>query len=191
MSVIDTLITDRSQADIAAQLALEERIRAGTATPEEQAEYCLGKSKGSYNASDLNRVEEATAFVRDAINGIQGSLDEYRAGKKVASDPAFNVPYSPIAEIQAKTDWDKQDIPKKSDMERYLQNVDAVTDPIEVEKSLPADMEDLTFQEANEIERALMLEYEAGLDLEAEKKTLIDKTEKAFIYSGEIFAGEF
>lgn len=52
MSVIDTLITDRTQEDVDALLAL---LAAGTNPAADH--------KGAYNASDLNRVGEAVNYL--------------------------------------------------------------------------------------------------------------------------------
>lgn len=147
-------------------------------------------NKGAYNATDLNRVEQATSDLREEINGIQERITAYRTEAFVANDPIFSVPFSKIGDITTKTDWGKEDIPNDESLERYLANVDTVTDPISIAKDLPESMENLGFEEANEIEKALLLEYKAALALEAEKKTLIDNTAKAFIYSGEVYAGE-
>lgn len=59
MSVIDTLITDRTAEDVAALLAL---LADGTNPPEDH--------KGAYNASDLNRVGEAVNYLQDRLSLI-------------------------------------------------------------------------------------------------------------------------
>lgn len=148
-------------------------------------------NKGAYNAADLNRVEQATSDLREEINGMQKRITAYRTEAFVANDTIFSVPFSQIGDITTKTDWEVKDIPNDESLERYLTNVDTVTDPISIAKDLPESMDDLGYEEANNIEMALLLEYKAALALEAEKKTLIDNTAKAFIYSGEVYAGEF
>lgn len=55
MSVIDTLITDRTQGDVDELLAL---LSAG-GNPEDH--------KGAYNASDLNRVGAAVLYLQDRL----------------------------------------------------------------------------------------------------------------------------
>lgn len=57
MSIIDTLVTDRSAADVAAK-----------------------NEKGTYNAADLNRVSEAVAYLRPIFTefGISVSDSELR-----------------------------------------------------------------------------------------------------------------
>ena len=62
MSIIDTLITDRTQADVDALIAL---LKAGTNASDH---------KGSYNASDLNRVGEAVNYIRERLYWV-GIMD--------------------------------------------------------------------------------------------------------------------
>lgn len=54
MSVLDTLITDRTQADVTRWKTLHDKgwFRM---SPEEKVEWSSGL-KGTYNATDLNRV---------------------------------------------------------------------------------------------------------------------------------------
>lgn len=58
MSVIDTLITDRTQADVDALKAL----LADGINPADH--------KGAYNASDLNRVGEAVNYLRERLRPL-------------------------------------------------------------------------------------------------------------------------
>ena len=60
MSIIDTLITDRSQADVAALRALA-ALGWDNMTPAQKAAWSA--SKGAYNATDLNRVGEAMDYL--------------------------------------------------------------------------------------------------------------------------------
>lgn len=59
MSVIDTLITDRSAEDVAELLEL---LKAG--------ELPTGDHKGAYNASDLNRVGEAVLYLQSRLEAV-------------------------------------------------------------------------------------------------------------------------
>ena len=82
MSIIDTLITDRTQAD-------EERVEELAAkgydamTAEEKSEWD-GEMKGAYDASDLNRVESAVAYLAELLVLLPSELKEYAASKGVA-----------------------------------------------------------------------------------------------------------
>ena len=58
MSVIDTLVYDRTQADVERVFTLKNKILTGgltALTAEEKAEYMAGM-KGAYNYGDMNRV---------------------------------------------------------------------------------------------------------------------------------------
>lgn len=93
-------------------------------------------TKGAYNYSDLNRVERAVAEISD------------RAGLNLVT----------------KTDWSMWDIPKESDMRRYLNNVEAVRQlvPSNVTVPLtPTTMNNFTYNEANNIELIILAAYNA------------------------------
>ena len=61
MSVIDTLVTDRTEADVSRYSELRDKGWAEMTTAE-KAEWVAGM-KGAYNASDLNRVASAMAYL--------------------------------------------------------------------------------------------------------------------------------
>ena len=84
-------------------------------------------TKGAYNYSDLNRVERAVAEISD------------RAGLNLVT----------------KTDWGMWDIPKESDMNRYLGNIGAIRQLISIDEDVPntpTTMNNFTYNEANNIE---------------------------------------
>ena len=130
------LVTDRTQADVNA-----------------------GNAKGTYNASDLNRVGAAMNYVADRLRSI-----------------GF-IPY-----IDPKTDWLKTEWPTPQAMERYISDLAELRSKFEQAKytpPVPPDMVDLTWQEANDIERILE-------DVDA----LITNIIAGWYYSGELYAGE-
>ena len=61
MSILDILVTDRTQADVERAAELAAKGLNGMA-PAELAEYLAGM-KGAYTATDLNRVSEAVEYV--------------------------------------------------------------------------------------------------------------------------------
>lgn len=69
-TVIDTLITDRTAADVARVHELAVKGYAGM-TAAELAEWLAGV-KGAYNAVDLNRVGTALNYLRDRLTGVCG-----------------------------------------------------------------------------------------------------------------------
>lgn len=129
------LITDRVQADVNRVDQLAARISAGTATAAEQTEWA-SDLKGAYNASDLNRVGAAVAYVAGRLNG-----------------------YGYAVTVNPKQDWTVSDIPTQESMTAYLADVAALRGAIAVMASTPPTPDSasgLTWQEANNIEQILL-----------------------------------
>lgn len=134
MSIIDTLITDRTQTDVNRVLTLSAKGWAGMSA-EERAEWTAGL-KGAYNASDLNRVQEAM---------------EYLAGVFAS--------YGYAVSLQAMPTWSDSDIPTEAQMTAYLSNLAALRGVLAVLPTTPAtpeSMELLTYATANNIEQILI-----------------------------------
>lgn len=68
MSIIDTLITDRTQADVNRALALSAKGWAAM-TAAEREEFAAGM-KGTYNATDLNRVNAAMEYLDTRLKAM-------------------------------------------------------------------------------------------------------------------------
>lgn len=142
MSVLDTLVTDRTQADVTRTSELARKINRGEATAEEIAEYPVVLQRGSYTAAVLNRVGAAMLYCQTLLGeiGIPVELDS------------------------VKTDWAESDMPTVSDMDLYLDNLSALKTAINSPVYFPAvpeSMNNLTWATANDIERILqMLEIE-------------------------------
>lgn len=151
------LITDRTQADVDYAARLNAAGWDGM-TADERTAWTLGL-KGTYNAADLNRVGNAVNYVAGRLEG---------AGYSVLVNP--------------KIDWLESDIPTYSDMEIYLNNVEIIRGTLTVPTAtpeVPEDMETLTYEEANDIERILL-----AVD------ALITNMINAYFYSNEIVCGE-
>ena len=73
------LIYDRTAEDVERALALAKKAESGTLTDAEKAEWLAGM-KGSYNATDLNRVEAAVQTLAAELNA---------AGYAAAVEPVF------------------------------------------------------------------------------------------------------
>lgn len=128
------LITDRTQADVAAR-----------------------NDKGSYNATDLNRVGEACEYVADRLNSLGG----------------FDI------HVTAKQDWTEEDIPTPSSFDSYLADISAIREAYAViAPAVPADMEQFTYEEANDIEKILIAVDE-----------LLERVIATFVYSGQTYSG--
>lgn len=152
------LITDRTQMDADYAKILNDR-GFDDWTAAEVATYLAGL-KGAYNAADLNRVESAVAyvlsrFVADGYDGIKP---------------------------QIKNTWIRTDFMPTAEIQRYLKNIRDLRAQFAMPSGtpeVPADMDNFTYEEANDIERILEIidEY-------------ITKIEQAFTYSGELYGGE-
>lgn len=117
MSVLDSLVVDRTQADVDA-----------------------GTVKGAYGAADLNRVGEAVNYIREML-----------------------AEYGYVVPDALRTDWrgdsEQADIPRQSDMERYISVLVELRGLLrfaETVPALPASMEKFTFFSANQIESMLL-----------------------------------
>ena len=134
MSIIDTLITDRAQAD---KERVEELAAKGydAMTDAEKAEW-LGELRGAYNASDLNRVGSAVDYVAGRLRGCGISVS-----------------------VAPRMDWQETDIPTKAEMAAYLADIAALRAPLPLRDGTPpgpADMLGLSWEEANAIESILL-----------------------------------
>lgn len=168
MSVIDTLIYDRTAADVERVYALSALWVPGddgepvfTGLPSEKAEWDAGL-KGSYNASDLNRVGAALEYLAQRFEANGYSVD-----------------------VSVKTDWkggETPDVPTIAQLQSYLDQVEKIRSAVSVFQDtppVPGDLPAFTWQDANAIEKILV-------DVEQ----LIQNMEQAWIYSGEVECGE-
>lgn len=119
MSIIDTLVFDRTQADVTQKT-----------------------DKGYYNASDLNRVQEAMSYLSGVLaeSGITVTLHQSKV-------------------------WSDEDIPNVTDMDAYLDDVRAIRSAISVfadTPSAPESMRYLTYSKANDIEK-ILVDVEAAI----------------------------
>ena len=134
-TIIDTLVTDRTQADVERVKALAAKgFAAMTAT--ERAEWLAGM-KGAYNASDLNRVGTALNYLAARLGTICGRSITWTA----------------------KTDWAVTDIATASQAEEYQQHIQDIRDALAYPAGTPdaPQLARLTYIGANDIERILAL----------------------------------
>lgn len=103
-------------------------------TAEERAEWNTSM-KGAYNHTDLNRVENAVAYLAQRLNEFGYHVDP----------------------LVTQT-WNTTSIPKPVDMTRYLNNVKEIREAfvtLRTTPDVPASMRKMTYVEANEIEQIL------------------------------------
>lgn len=162
MSIIDELITDRTQADVDRQLYLDSLWNpfynrfSGTAA--ERSEWLQG-TKGTYRASDLNRVGEAILYVAERLRAA-----------------GYAVEVSPV------TDWKDSDYITPSVAEKLLKELRELRSKFAQmpgTPQVPADMENMTVQDANNMEIIL-----------ADVDRLLGNIIAAWYSSGELYSGE-
>ena len=125
-----------------------------------QKDLLLHTDKSFYNATDLNRVESQTHYVETLLQ-----LYSY-----------FH------SQLNCKQDWQMSDFPTESEMKRYLNNIKQLMAVYYLKTTtpkLPTDMDDLTIDEANAIEKILY-----------DMQILIENMVSQFNYCGELYSGE-
>ena len=158
MSVIDTLVTDRTEADASRYSELRDKGWAAMTTAE-RAEWVAGM-KGAYNASDLNRVASAMSYLSQRF-----------------ASAGYSVP------VSSPTDWANGDIPTNGDLDTYLDDLRRIRAALAVMDTTPAapgSMDYLTRAKANDIEKILV-----DVD-DALGRLLLSPFYSGEIYSGEV-----
>lgn len=128
------LITDRSAADVARWKALHDKGWEAM-TAEEQAEW-VGGMKGSYNYTDMNRVESA-------VKELEARFLE--KGTRLS--------------LTTKTNWVRTSWPTKADISRYFRNVATVREAAGVNlgtPTVPTTEMIFDYKKANDIEEILL-----------------------------------
>jgi hypothetical protein len=132
MSIIDNLITDRTQSDVNRWRTL--RNKGFAAMTADEREEWMQPTKGSYGATDLNRVGEVMLFLLDLVDklGIYMPLD-------------------------IKTDWQDGDIPSSVQLELYIININTLRTAVAGLPSVPDTHNNLDYNGANEIEQMFVV----------------------------------
>lgn len=131
-------------------------------TDRTEADVLLGTPKGYYSYEDLNRVEQAVEQLAELAKRLDKQLN-----------------------LSCKTDWglpgqfSADTWPTASQMQRYISNIHTLCDCFAPEAALPATMEHLNWQGANDIEKGLHFVY-----------CRVIAILNTFNFSGEMFAGE-
>ena len=115
--------------------------------------------KGAYNYTDLDRIEDWTEYIAEQLNYY-----------------GYNVNISTSILL---TTWEMESFPTKVEMERIRSNVQNLKNAFVAFTSVPTNLERMTYQKANDLEKVL---YELN--------TLINNMIASFYYSGEIYSGE-
>lgn len=130
---MDSLIYDRTQADVDRAIELNSKYNNGTITAEELTEWD-NFLKGAIDYQTLNRVGEWVEYLSDKLNS-----------------------YTYLNTTSPKTDWVVTDFMTPQQAITYLQNVRTLMNAINVRitAELPTSMNKLTYESANAIEKIL------------------------------------
>ena len=163
MSVIDELIFDRTQEDVDRVWELKNKILEGgglsALTFEEYAEFMAGM-KGSYNQKDLNRIGEAIAYLVERMKDLAIYDDT----------------------IVPNTDWVMGEWVTQSKIDNLLSCLTKLRAKLSLPANapaVPATLDNLVYQTANEIEELLYI-----ID------GRITQTTSAFPYTGVRYCGQ-
>lgn len=148
------LITDRTVADVQYTVSFAAK---GINMTESEIEQWLSGLKGAYNHTDLNRVEGAVRYVSERMQSVGWFL------------------YPDV-----KLDWKVDDFPSVSEMERYLNNIRLLRAALPVGiPDAPPNMDRITYETANTIEKILLLLDNAVTNIMAN-----------VFYGNELYSGE-
>lgn len=216
MSVLDTMVTDRTEYDVTRLKQLlsigwqnmtqsqKDEFTGGTSalkdandqdlydSNNEQLYVLGGYPKGAYNYTDLNRVETAVDYVADELVQADTDIRQYAIDLNVAWDDVFAVPYDPADySLTVKTDWVVTDIPSATDMARYISNLKLIQAAIPNASTawIPDSMNMINWANANDIEK-LLIDVDVAVALLVEVKKGLIRSALAVNYSGEIYSGE-
>lgn len=196
MSVIDTLIFDRTQSDVDRVYELRDKILSGgmdSLSNEEKTEWLSGM-KGAYNYTDMNRVGEAEQYIYDRMLALPEELDAYRESKGIEDSPEFHVPYNPSEiNVSPLTDITMNTVPSSLVVLVYLLNLINLSQVLTLPDdapSCPVTMDMMTYSMANDIERLLYMIDHALSELESELYQKIDHAVLSFPYTNAFYSGE-
>lgn len=149
-TILSTLVTNRTQRDVDRAYYLESLWKYDKKSGKlvwkgNTSEYneWLNDPKGEYRYTTLNRVESAIGYVRDLLS---------KAGYEVQ-------------DIEVKTDWKMEDIPIIDHADRIISNLNKIRNTVRIPydtPEVPCDLDMLTFEEANDIEKIILYVGEAA-----------------------------
>lgn len=191
MSVIDTLIFDRTASDVQRIAALISASQKRSLTDAELQKWNAHNVRGAYNAEDLNRVGEAAIYVNAYLSTVQDSIDAYRESLGVASDAIFIAPIkAPAGDIAPRLDFARGDHPTVilADASNTMHAAAVVAERADI--TLEVDVARMTYHNANDVERALYDAYHHGKNAEEKRKDKADRIAAAWYYSGDLYCGQ-
>lgn len=146
-------------------------------TDRTQADVNYAKSLHEKGLSGMTAEE-----LEEWSNGLKGWYDYRdlnRVGEAIIYVRDRLKAVGEVVAVEPKIDWTLNDLPTYGAIAEYLNNIEKLRSVMPVPIETPVSGLLLNYEEANDIEKILEL-----LDV------LIDKIEQAYLYSGEIYAGE-
>ena len=157
MSIIDTLVTNRTEQHVNRLKAIMQKPMSEWTADEayyyfyggdplvatdgelfatDGALYVEGDGvqRGAYNATDLNRVGEACAYLYGKITNMGYTVTGYTA---------------------LKTDWTLSDVPTAAQMTTYLNTINALKAVFGNPQTIPNSMDNFDYEGANNIEKLI------------------------------------
>lgn len=186
-------VTYRTAEDVQRVKDIKAKIIAGTATQTERAEFLAGMI-GYYGASDMNRVEYNVSRIVQFYIDIKAYIESFSALNEVELEYDLVPHFNPsVLSVTVKTDWKMADIPTNAHSVRFANNAKVFrkTDINFVRTAVPSSLDKLTFNSANAIEQELKNAYEAAIAFRNAAETAIVSAKSNYIFSGEIFGGEY
>lgn len=188
-NIIDTLVFDRTAADVARIAALASAAQKRPLTEAEVAEWNAAVVRGAYNAEDLNRVGAAAMFADAFLSSVQSEIDAYISALGVADDAIFDAHVGAASAIAPRTDYAKDTSPlMRADVTETIRAA-AVT-AARVGINISVDVSRLNYEGANTVERALYDAYRHGENAISTRKDKADRIAAAWYYSGDLFCGD-
>ena len=189
MSIIDTLIFDRTAADVQRVANLAAAAQKRELTADELDMWNASVVRGAYNAEDLNRVGEAALFVEAYLSTVQPEIDAYIAALGVADDALFDAGIAGPAGIAPRLDFARDDAPIiYADVTKTMQAASEVSARVGI--ALSVDVTRMTYNGANAVERALYDAYHFGENAINTRKDKADRIASAWYHGGDLFCGD-
>ena len=154
MSALDELITNRSNAELQAAQSIR-HIKYADMTAEQKQVYNSGL--GAYRYTDVNRVGAACAEIYAIVTGYGYTVPNYTALRQNWTDSERFMP---------------------SDAQQYLATINAIKQAFNASQSIPASMQHISYEDANNIEKLLQ-----------EVDALFKRISSVFIRSGVYYGG--
>ena len=186
MSIMDTLVTNRTQADV---LRLQELTEKGieNMTSEELAEW-FGHEVGELMDVDNNLLVDSEGAVLLVVTkpgtghrGAYNAADLNRVGQAILYVAGMYNQYGYNLIVNPKTNWSAADSPTSSQMQAYLDDIQMIRNAaatFPTTPDVPETMEGLDWKKANGIEQILI-----------DTDRILPILEKTFVPCGEALCG--